>query len=822
MRITAYFILLTCYFVEVSSYDCSDSYPWKPDGPGKDREDLVCDISCKSFGVEEADCCRCRNCAIWAGTEVDLFVEFVTILGKGVVLSEETYNETNIYKIEHTHSDLTDLPSNICNWDSEPFIRDLYDDEFDNMQSFWPAVVELDFQYNRIRRLQDINCLTKLDAVNLQGNKLTYVSNNSFANLNYIRTINFMNNQIQYIDPSTIGAPTLNILRVDFSYNLMTELDITNVLGLHGYCVIDFDYNDISLFTNKIQYSLNISKTYGPGFSSMKNNQIERYPNLREILRLEHWSHLGKLMEFGFDLRENPINCDCTFLPLMSLSAHIIPVIMREYSATICQNPPELKGRTIHSVGLDRLVCQLPASAGCKKPECLCIDKPNDGRIYVDCSNSGLVIIPDVPYSEYSSNIYLNISKNRLDTIRNVSYLQSIDVIDLSKNDIVEIPSEVAYLLENASIIDISDNLRLKSLPQEFQRRDVCKTFMRNLVIRCDCESTWIQTWAHSRPCNSSYIFFTCDVPDHGLMPALSFNADVLDCFSADYFVLAAWIVGVLIAMVLLSFIAYYFRYEILILYLRIRKLKLNQVVPQYKYDVFISYNDNDDSVRMWVEKTLLFCLKRENYSIFLPNRDLDVGGDRNMEVNAAILNSRNILVVLSDSYMEQNKDGMRQWTENEWKTSWNNFKTYVCKNIVLVNIDHASPSDIDYPPIRAYLRVGCTVSFLNYKRCIIQEIRTKLGPPFRLPELPEVGLRNKNTKPSLIELFVVPTIDKNAVWCQGEDSDEEPCKIYDITSTNRSNDKAFNVRYAQKPGTLKSKCKYRQCYACQHGDDLH
>ncbi|KAL4223684.1 hypothetical protein ACF0H5_017152 [Mactra antiquata] len=192
----------------------------------------------------------------------------------------------------------------------------------------------------------------------------------------------------------------------------------------------------------------------------------------------------------------------------------------------------------------------------------------------------------------------------------------------------------------------------------------------------------------------------------------------------------------------------------------------------------------------MWVEKTLLYCLQREKYSIFLPNRDLVIGGDRNKEVNTAIVNSRNVLVVLSDSYMEQQEDRIRPWTENEWKFSWNNFKTYVCKNIVLVNFDHASASDIDYPPIRAYLRVGCTVCFKNCKRCIIQEIRTKLGPPFRLPELPEIGLHNKNTKPSLIELFVLPTSNENAVWCQGEDSDEETCKTNDITSRYRRNDK--------------------------------
>ncbi|KAL4223682.1 hypothetical protein ACF0H5_017150 [Mactra antiquata] len=810
------FLLLICIPVDVFSCVCDhDSCSWKPHGPGGDREDLVC------HSKNDEPHCLCHNCASWEGTEVDLIVEFLTILGKGVVLSEKTFNESDIYKIEQTHSELIYLPSNICNWDNESFIRGVYEDEYDNMQAFWPSVVKLDFQYNRIKRLQDINCLTKLDSINLQGNKLTYVSNHSFTSLNYLRTINFKDNRIHDIDPSTIAAPSLNLLNVDFSYNLLINVDIMNLLSLYGYCKIDFSNNNISHITNTLQQSLNTSKAYGPGVTNVRKNQIEQYPNMRNLFHLKNWIQLGLFLKIHVDFNDNPLSCDCTFQPMMKNYENIFNVFMQNRFTVTCKSPPDLEGIALKDVALDRLFCPLQESAGCKKPECLCIDKPNDGLIYIDCSNSDLGELPDVPYSEYSSHIYLNISDNRINTIRNASYLPSIDVIDLSKNDIVEIPREVADNLENASIIDISDNLRLKSLPREFQRRDVCKTFMRNLVIRCDCESTWIQTWIHSKPCNSSYIFFICDVPDHGLMPAMSFNADLLDCFSANYVVPAAWIVGLVIAMVLLSIISYYFRYEILILYLRIRKLKFNKVVPQYKYDVFISYNDNDDSVRMWVDKTLFYCLQRKNYSMFLPNRDIDIGADRNKETNSAILNSRNILVVLSDNYTEQNKDGMRPWTENEWKFSWNNFKTYVCKNIVLVNIDHASPSDIACLPIRAYLRVGCTVSFLNYKRCIIQEIRTKLGPPFCLPELPNIGLRNKNTKPP-VDLFVVPPIDRNVVLYQEEDSDEEPCTTSGITLNYRSNENDRNIRYAQNPVRLKTKCKYRQCYACQRDDDLH
>jgi hypothetical protein len=176
-------------------------------------------------------------------------------------------------------------------------------------------------------------------------------------------------------------------------------------------------------------------------------------------------------------------------------------------------------------------------------------------------------------------------------------------------------------------------------------------------------------------------------------------------------------------------------RYEILIIFLRLRQKKRNAINPLQPYDVFISFNDNDDAVRTWINKFLEPNLAKTGYNVFNPSRDIAYGAERDAEVISTISNTRNFLLVLTDSYLTEPVDGQRSWTENEWKYGWNQFKSDRSKNIVLVNFDHASSFDVEHRQIMAFLRVGTTVQFKNNTRNIMEEIHRKLGKPFPVIE---------------------------------------------------------------------------------------
>lgn len=684
------------------------------------------------------------------------------------------------------------------------------------MRPVWKNVVKLNFKNNKIRHFQNIKCLVRLDFIDLQGNMITHVSNDSFSDLSNLRSINFANNRIRIIDPAVIGAPLLNLLTVNLSRNEMKIIDAMNMMSLYPFCSIDMSHNNITNISNVNNYILDTTGSYGPGFTSLTYNEIEQFPNFQKLLKMESWNQLGILIGLSVDFTNNPTNCDCTYEPYMSLAEEIVHIFMQDHFKVICQSPPDLAELEIKEVPLDRLVCPVEAQSGCKKPECLCIDEPNKNQLFINCSYSNLDEMPVIPYSEYSKYIYLNISGNNIKEINDVLYLSDISVLDISENDIYYIDPQIARKIENVSFLDISNNPRLRQLPQIFQHRDVCSTYMRNLKINCNCESKWIRTWLQSRTCKTNDHLFTCDVPNHGQMPALSFNEDLLECFpSTNLFLLAAMIAGTLLLLLILLLCMYYFRYEMLIMFVRLWKSKSNKIVPCYKYDVYVSYNDQVDDVRQWVERVLLNHLTEDEYAVYLPNRDLKYGEVRDEQISIAIANARNVLVVLSDNYLEYHEEGLRPWTENEWKYGWNNFKTHGSKNIVLVNFGHCSPSEVEHPQMRAYLRVGCTVDFKNYSRCIIQEIYTKLGKPSGRPRRHEKVFKNKNLKFTRGDLFVIdPAFNDDRLYT---DDKYNIAEKQVITKANRNNRMSENKIMKNSHSDVIRNCQFRKCIACQH-----
>jgi hypothetical protein len=388
----------------------------------------------------------------------------------------------------------------------------------------------------------------------------------------------------------------------------------------------------------------------------------------------------------------------------------------------------------------------------------LCIDQPFKNRTFIDCSNAGLKRLPDIPPSRFSYFLSLNVSNNDISIIENVSYLHKISMLDISRNNLREIDNTIANNLENATYIDISNNPRLTQLPQMFQYHNVCSRHMKNLHVNCDCQSKWIEKWVQSRPCHESQDnLFKCEIPKIGIKRALDFSPEDLECSPEGFLLFLGTIIAmVILTLVLIGIVVYTFRYELLILCLRMRQKSRNIVVPFYEYDVFLSFNDADDYVDKWVNDLLEPELTKAGYNVFQPNRDVTFGAERDPEIIKILSKTRNFLTIMSESYLQESEEGMRSWTENEWKYGWNNFKTDRSKNIVLVNFDHLSAFNVDNPQIKAFLRVGCTVDFKNHDRKIMQEIFEKLGPSLR-KSFAIKAMENKLPKFSMFDIFTIP-----------------------------------------------------------------
>jgi hypothetical protein len=502
---------------------------------------------------------------------------------------------------------------------------------------------------------------------------------------------------------------------------------------------------------NEANFTLEMTKSYGPGFVSFMGNKMDTFPDFKTLLHLDDIAQMGKLISSGFDYQNIPLICDCHLEPFMSLAKPILDTLWRDYMTVTCAGPPDLKGMNVSQVDPQRLICKLKSS-DCQTPECNCVDAPKNNTLHVNCSNhdpkNALKTLPTIPTSNLSDFISVDISGHKITNITNITQWANISMLNASGNDILEISKDVAKALENATV-DISNNIHLTHLPQTFQYCNICKMYMSNLTINCDCSSQWIETWLKPQKCIKKEQMFNCRLPNDEIKSALMFKSEDIQCSTSNK-VPTDMLAGMTIFIafiIIISTLIFTFRYELLIISIRLKQADRRKVLPQYHYDVFLSFNDADDNVRKWVNSMLEDNLLAAGYRVFQAGQDVTFGAERNSEVLESISKTCNFLLILSDSYLNQDNEGMRPWTENEWKYGWHNFMRDKYKNLIIINFDHISSFDVNQPQIKAFLRVGCTIDFRNQDRKIMKDICEKLGKPFYTPMKDTRGLENMNLK---------------------------------------------------------------------------
>lgn len=695
-----------------------------------DRKDLEC--KCHDNGFDDRDhCCTCKATPVWEGTEIDLHIEYVSVLTKSLIISDHSIsNTTKVYQIIHKGGVMGLFPSNLCNWDKDKDFREICDSNLVVPGSVWDRLVKLDFSYNNIKFVPNITCLKNLDLLNLAYNKIQFLSNTSLTGLTHLRYLNLKDNKIMSMD-SGITSPTLHLSFLDLSGNFLTSLDVTNGISQYPFCRYNFSDNQLNEFTNELDFKLDTTKIYGPGFVSFTNNDFSTFPDFSKVLGIDDIRMLGQLVHFGFDFRNINLNCDCVIEPLLELAIGFVESLWNDYMNITCHTPENVRDIPLKDVSLDDLICYLERDEGCP-PSCTCIDQPSKQTVFVDCSNRGLTSMPEeMPQPDHSPNIHLSLDGNFITELTNESYLDSVSMLNMSNNQLVEISDAAIESLSNSSL-DFSFNNQLQMLPQGLQSKNMCNVTLEGLILFCDCESKWLPSWFSVKGCEKSPKV-QCQVPDYGLMAAEEFSRNHLkDCIDEGILglILSTSIGSATVLLAVVGLSSLFFKYEMVILALRLRQklCRSPRVHPMFRFDVYLSFDHTDDKLRLWVGLKLLKFLEKVGYKVFYPPRDLMFGSDLSTETIDALQCSRNFVLILSENYVEQED---RNWVDEEWRYGWKRFIRDPARNIVLINYDHISSFQIDHPQIRAFVRVGGQVEFDNHDGNIMVAIETKLGQPF-------------------------------------------------------------------------------------------
>ena len=265
----------------------------------------------------------------------------------------------------------------------------------------------------------------------------------------------------------------------------------------------------------------------------------------------------------------------------------------------------------------------------------------------LDFSFNQIVAIDEEDGKFLSNLTYLDLSNNRLVSLRNLLHLNQIEILYLNGNNISIIPKS----LLSKSRFPLLQTLNLN----------------KNDFL-CNCSVVEFKQWLLTdkainleNSLHMDYVYL-CANPTSTL--GLSVTEVVLECTSDNWkFVLK--VVGIGAAVLITVFLIALFHWDIknrLFLLCRcVRKkpavnadIELEEMNDIPRYDAYVSYHAEDED---WVADELEFNIEggEEPLELCIKNRDIPAGRPLLNSISLYMKQSRKILVVLSPNYLENN-----------------------------------------------------------------------------------------------------------------------------------------------------------------------
>ncbi|XP_071135519.1 protein toll-like [Mytilus edulis] len=694
---------------------------WIP--PFINRTDLLCPSDhCTRdpalYVTTKNDCCTCWAEPSWKlySLTYDLVLEYTRRGGTAQLIGDTTVANA---RFVHSKGFLSKLPNNVC--------------EFVNL-------IEIEATNNKISSIGNISCLHILDTLDLSHNSIDSIGKDTFKHLPLLRVLRLTHNGITTVEPYALAGTTMSIFLADLSFNNMTEIDMSILIPENRFCQYDFSSNNIVKIVNEQNFKIDVDKIYHGGFVNLNSNDITQWFDFKD-LGIDDISILGKVMQFGFSLQNMKWTCDCRMEPFLELSQDTLKRIWRDYYNVTCWDPPEYRGVSITDFFMEEdklhlLVCNKSSADKCPK-ECYCFYQPKNRRTVVNCTGVGLLELPT--YVPEGDNLTLLFDENDITKLEYREYFNRSSVIRLSNNKLNTISSNAIESIDSNAVFDLSDN-NMNELPRDFQSFDPCITKLGKIKISCGCGDQWLVDWVKNKRAekckNTTEII--CFIGDEYVS---TIDLDLGNfCNDDSNLIFLNILFGILIALLLGVFgVLYTFRYELFILKRRFINQKSTKIYPLFKYDVLISFDDNDAELRSWVMQKLASYLKGACYKTFIPCRDGKFGDIREEALINNINSCKNYIVILCDKYHTEDTF----WTTVEWKYIWHSFKQNKERQIIIINYHQLESSEIREEKLKAFIRVGTDIDFSNRKHHLFKDIHERLGSPI----LTNNGLKCANIK---------------------------------------------------------------------------
>ncbi|VDI02729.1 Hypothetical predicted protein [Mytilus galloprovincialis] len=711
---------------------------WSPDL----TKELWCPDECYTNYYKSNDidnCCSCKSFPQWQQTDmfsntsyILLELEIADVKGKySYLIVQKTLPSVHVFfGVTHQNGFLRRMPRNICDF----------------------GIVSVDFTGNRFTEIGNISCLQQLDTFILKRNKLNFVSNDTFVGLTYLRVVDLSENMITTIENNLFR--NIHVLNVNFGSNSLRKLDVTNIF-MPNKVVCDniYSHNKYHIdITNEENFQLGNDSNIVCGSFTANNLSLSDNP-ISYICKHIETKSIGKYFPCGdYQFYGSAYNCDCNLGLFLDVTLDVVQRIYRKRAdESVCNSPEPLVNISIQDVWVNdsfRHMMTCDVIDNCTKTRdchCQCTMQPSKERIIVDCSNQNCTRFPDVvPEFKYNFDLALNLSNNNIMTMDFKDYFRRMSVLDLNDNPISVLADNFNQMgrLTEMRIQDHS----LNNLPKSIQKLDPDIFRFGIKGIPCNCDNLWISEWRIYKNASENWKLY-CSNYDNKTFEEM-FNI-LKDCNNEDivhhYLIIYAFIL--VVVLIVLPFMLSHFRYELAIIRRRINSARNNARI-QWKYDTYVSFDDQNEGVREFVVLELVPFLERvHNYRMYVPCRDSIPGNQvednliSNMKISKTVLiiNSKSMYDLHKSELIDNKDDGLqdikRQARRVEYSYAWNYFTSRYLQDIAIIDFDHSNQHYFNRSKTKAMHRLGMTVDICNRKIDIKTYILKFLGRPICLPK---------------------------------------------------------------------------------------
>lgn len=554
-------------------------------------------------------------------------------------------------------------------------------------------LVTLHLDHNNLHTIGANAFPLALETLHLQFNRLTFKSKFVISGLD--------DDEISY-SQSISGLSNLRFLRLD--NNLIETLYMDWGINLLALEQLDLSNNHITyLSADNLQFLQQHLRV------NLSNNQISLI-NLNELELIAGDSKSRSPVQIF--LGSNPLNCNCAILSLVKLlkdDSKVRHYINFETSELMCSSPLNLRGKHVSTLDPYSLLCQLDSPDTTKKlcpGNCDCNVRPVDQAILVNCSNTGLAVVPALPEPKSigMKHIELDLSYNYInelpDTSKAIGYngvsRLMLDHNNISRLYVENIPQHVQLMTLNHNNMQWMNETVLMQLNKTSSLE---KLYLSDNPWNCDCDTIEFLIYVQSQ---------FRKIGDFGKI--MCTNGELMSKMTPGDFCSEENIAVILIAVIIALFSIFiaiaallYIKYAQEIKVWLFAKgwllwlISEDELDEDKKYDAFISFSQRDEDL---VAEYLVPELESGEfpYKLCIHFRDWIVGDVIADQVTRSVSESRKTIVILSPNFLQS------VWGQAEFRQAHQTAMKEGLTRVILILYGDIGPVDKLDPELQSYL----------------------------------------------------------------------------------------------------------------------